>query len=748
MELHNNKIDYQTIRAIFPLKNRKRFEFYLENIFKDLTTVQKGKDIGVSKIKLIDFLKLPIFICEKLFVSMDLDKDGFLNGDELIIPLSKLYFGSFEETTEFIFHLYDFDGDGLITPEDVKMILSFLPLKEDVTATGYIYQLESQAELDEIVKQTFNGSSTLKYDQFLLAIQEKSDIFLQLLCYFYQRCTFKEDSVNMVSRLSSSDIVKDLKLPARKESSSSFLNHPHKTKTVDISNLAPPSLKKLSHGVLLTAPSKNTKFSPAVEFISNKSSMDSDEVDEKIRPGRTDSFKDLNSPEGSGYGGMAQFSAPKKKTKSQFNKSDLEFAKDQMKEKEKKLEEMNSEEKITDIIVDDFDADLEIVEFPDDKEKEELEKKIKYQGMLYKPSKKGDAVEKGFWVVLVDQDIYYYSDDTKEQFINMHNISGSFIKANGEIIIKSQKYYSFSIITENKTRVFITKNRDNAKEWVKQLKNGMGYKNFFEYYEMLDSLGEGQFGQVKLGIKISTKEKVAIKIITKSKLKNEQVELLKSEIDIMKVCKHPNIVQFIDHFENSEYIFIVMEYLQHGHLRQYLAKKNFNVSEKRMSQIAFQVASALKYLHVYGIIHRDLKPDNILVADVGSNFTVKLMDFGLGKILGHKEKTVEGYGTLCFVAPEIILRTPYNNSVDIWSLGISLYYIASRTYPFDSNSDNEIAKKICYQAVEFNDPSWQKKCKELKNLIKGCLEKDMKTRITLDQIITHDFIKINEIVKD
>ena len=94
---------------------------------------------------------------------------------------------------------------------------------------------------------------------------------------------------------------------------------------------------------------------------------------------------------------------------------------------------------------------------------------------------------------------------------------------------------------------------------------------------------------------------------------------MQREIDILKICKHPNIVRFLDHFENSEYIFIVMEYVQHGHLRQYFTKNHFSVSEQRIAMIAFQIASALKYLHHYGIIHRDLKPDNVLIKDIGNN---------------------------------------------------------------------------------------------------------------------------------
>ena len=157
------------------------------------------------------------------------------------------------------------------------------------------------------------------------------------------------------------------------------------------------------------------------------------------------------------------------------------------------------------------------------------------------------------------------------------------------------------------------------------------------------------------------------------------------------------------------------------------------------------MTNALRYLHFYGIIHRDLKPNNILVVNIPSSqckFSIKLIDFGFGKIIGHTEKTVEGYGTLCYVAPEIILRTPYNNSVDIWSLGVTLYYITCFNFPFDSvESNKDIAKKICFGPLNFSNPIWNKKSKELIDIIKRCLEKDTKTRISVDDILEHDFIK-------
>ena len=216
---------------------------------------------------------------------------------------------------------------------------------------------------------------------------------------------------------------------------------------------------------------------------------------------------------------------------------------------------------------------------------------------------------------------------------------------------------------------------------------------------MLDDIGEGKFGLVKLGVHKSTKERVAIKIIQKSSMKDNDAELVRTEIDIMKLCHHPNIVRLLDHFENAEYIFIVMEYLNGGSLTNYLKKNKFNLSDKRILEIIYQIALGLQYLHQYGIVHRDLKPDNIMMTEKKDMNQIKIMDFGLSKIMGPKETVDDGFGTLCYVAPEVLLRIPYNREIDIWSMGVIFYFMSSGSLPFDDDSDNEevIGKKNLLQ---------------------------------------------------
>ena len=266
----------------------------------------------------------------------------------------------------------------------------------------------------------------------------------------------------------------------------------------------------------------------------------------------------------------------------------------------------------------------------------------------------------------------------------MHSLSGGYVidPTKDIITFEGKNLFFFSIKFSNKNRIYYTETFEEAFSWTQHLKSAIGYQSFTDIYEMDNkTLGEGKFGLVKLGVHKKTGEKVAIKIIKKEAMSYKDQELVKSEIDIMKICKHPNIVRLLDHFENNEFIFIAMEYLGGGTLAQYLESTPVDeLSEEDAGVITYQVARALEYLHQFGIVHRDLKPENIMIKGklpYTSLDSLKVMDFGLSKILGPNERVSDGFGTLTYVAPEVLTRKPYNKHVDIWSLGVIVFYTLS-----------------------------------------------------------------------
>ena len=104
------------------------------------------------------------------------------------------------------------------------------------------------------------------------------------------------------------------------------------------------------------------------------------------------------------------------------------------------------------------------------------------------------------------------------------------------------------------------------------------------------------------------------------------------------MSQHPNIVSLIDLFENSDYYYIVLEYMAGGDLFDYIQYRSFKIPESRAKELAFQIGLALKYLHNYGIVHRDLKLENVMMNDNSERAVPKLVDFGLAKMIGPNEK--------------------------------------------------------------------------------------------------------------
>lgn len=144
-----------------------------------------------------------------------------------------------------------------------------------------------------------------------------------------------------------------------------------------------------------------------------------------------------------------------------------------------------------------------------------------------------------------------------------------------------------------------------------------------------------------------------------------------------------------------------MEYCEGGDLFSYIEKRGFKLPESRASQLINKLSTAIFYLHSYGITHRDLKPENILMTDDSENADIRLLDFGLSKIIGPNEKCTEPFGTLVkinifiqsYVAPEVLLEKPYNKSVDIWSIGIISYLLLTGGLPFDDEeSEREVIR--------------------------------------------------------
>lgn len=377
-----------------------------------------------------------------------------------------------------------------------------------------------------------------------------------------------------------------------------------------------------------------------------------------------------------------------------------------------------------------------------------IEKKntIHYEDWLIKKDSLTNSLRK-YFVSLNGKELSLYESDKKSKLISIIHINGYFIKdAQMETKkLNSENYYYFNLFQiKEKTYTFYTKSLQIKNKWIDNIKLAIGKGNFSDSYQLTETLGKGAFGVVKKAVGLQTKQTYAVKIITKANLQEAETSLIRSEIDVLRHCQHPNIVRLYEVFETADEFYLVMEYLEGGNLLDFLERySESHIPEKIVKMIAYQIASAVNYLNFYGVIHRDLKPENIMLTDKDEGTTVKLIDFGLTRFLYESETLCDGFGTISYVAPEVLLRKPYNKQIDVWSLGVILYFLLSRgNLPFDDKNDNEtkIGKKIVFADPPFPDKLFDKRSKQAILLTLDCLVKDPDKRIVISDVLKNEWL--------
>jgi serine/threonine protein kinase len=245
------------------------------------------------------------------------------------------------------------------------------------------------------------------------------------------------------------------------------------------------------------------------------------------------------------------------------------------------------------------------------------------------------------------------------------------------------------------------------------------------------SIGEGTFGKVKLGVHIPTKENVAIKVLEKDKIIDiSDIERVSREIHILKLIRHPTIIQLYEIIETPRKIYLIMEFAASGELFDHIVA-NTRLKEKEACKFFHQIISGIEYIHKLNIVHRDLKPENLLLDHQNR---IKIVDFGLSNTYKTGEELKTACGSPCYAAPEMIAGKTYKGlKVDIWSAGVILFAMICGYLPFEDPNTGELYKKIL--ACEYKFPKYISP--EGKDLIKSILVVDPEARAGIADIRKH-----------
>ena len=259
-------------------------------------------------------------------------------------------------------------------------------------------------------------------------------------------------------------------------------------------------------------------------------------------------------------------------------------------------------------------------------------------------------------------------------------------------------------------------------------------------FQIMKVLGRGTFGKVCLVQYKPTKEYYAMKSLKKDVLLDmDQVQSTILEKKILQSLDHPFLVGMVFCFQTEERIYFIMPFIRGGELFQHLRKEKF-FKEDKARFYAASMGIALEYLHKHGIVYRDIKPENILIGEDGY---LKLIDFGMAKMLKGNEKTMSFCGTPEYLAPEIITGEGHNRAADWWSYGILLFEMLCGIPPFYCENTERMYDLITNAELRF--PKRIQLSENAKDLIKKLLIKKQDKRLGVEkgfeEIKSHPFFK-------
>lgn len=255
-------------------------------------------------------------------------------------------------------------------------------------------------------------------------------------------------------------------------------------------------------------------------------------------------------------------------------------------------------------------------------------------------------------------------------------------------------------------------------------------------YDLDKTLGRGHFAVVKLARHVFTGEKVAVKVIDKTKLDPVARGHLFQEVRCMKLVQHPNVVRLYEVIDTATKLYLILELGDGGDMYDCIMKRDGGLSEEVAKCYFAQIVHAISYCHRLHVVHRDLKPENVVFFE--KQGVVKLTDFGFSNRFQPGKKLNTSCGSLAYSAPEILLGDEYDApAVDIWSLGVILFMLVCGQPPFQEANDSETLTMImdCKYTVP---PHISHACRDL---IGHMLQRDPRKRATLEQIEGHEWLQ-------
>eukprot|EP00927_Polykrikos_kofoidii_P043652 TRINITY_DN37722_c0_g1_i1.p1 TRINITY_DN37722_c0_g1~~TRINITY_DN37722_c0_g1_i1.p1 ORF type:complete len:662 (-),score=116.03 TRINITY_DN37722_c0_g1_i1:39-1958(-) len=280
---------------------------------------------------------------------------------------------------------------------------------------------------------------------------------------------------------------------------------------------------------------------------------------------------------------------------------------------------------------------------------------------------------------------------------------------------------------------------------------GDGIATEFDFTKEVIGRG-GMGGDVMLGRRKKTfsglpgEGLVAIKRLRKTGLSKSKQKRLFEEARTFLHMDHPHVARLIRVSNSSDHIEMVMEYCSGGSLSGRMAQVG-KFSDSDAAHTIYQILSAVNYCHKHTagkVVHRDLKPANFVYANEEPNAPLKLIDFGLSTIMLDGVDRVKGFaGTLHYMAPEVFFSEDYDESCDLWSIGVIAFTLVYGFFPFDGTTESSVVKNLEQAEIDWTVPQGRSPgtaSKEADNFILALLVREPSQRPTAEEAMQHPWL--------
>ncbi|XP_004708092.2 serine/threonine-protein kinase 17A [Echinops telfairi] len=252
----------------------------------------------------------------------------------------------------------------------------------------------------------------------------------------------------------------------------------------------------------------------------------------------------------------------------------------------------------------------------------------------------------------------------------------------------------------------------------------------------------GKFAVVRKCIKKDSGKEFAAKFMRKRRKGQDcRMEII-HEIAVLELAQdNPWVINLHEVYETPSEMILVLEYAAGGEIfDQCVADRDDAFKEKDVQRLMRQILEGVRFLHTHDVVHLDLKPQNILLTSESPLGDIKIVDFGLSRIMKNNEELREIMGTPEYVAPEILSYDPISMATDMWSIGVLAYVMLTGISPFLGDNKQETFLNISQMNLSYSEEEFDVVSESAIDFIKALLVKKPEDRATAEECLKHPWL--------